>query len=177
MINCLCIFLYLGVDLFPGKEDGTWLGITKCGKFGALTNYRQSAQSYLHDARGRGFLVTDYLTGDQMHEEYMIEILSNGHQYNGFNLILGKLSFKNESKIGYYCNLEGKMIKNLTPGVHVLSNRTLNYPWPKVVYGREKFEEILSKNSENKRDLTDKLMGLLNERRRLVSKSWNECVA
>ncbi|XP_031551611.1 transport and Golgi organization 2 homolog [Actinia tenebrosa] len=164
-----------GIDLVPGKEDGTWLGITKCGKFGALTNYRQSDEFISQDMKGRGFLVTDYLTGDQTCEEYLTELSSNGHQYNGFNLILGKLSLENESKFGYYCNTEGKVIKLLTPGIHVLSNRTLNFPWPKVVYGREKFEEIISKNSANKRDLIDGLMGLLNERRRHFPNEDDSC--
>ena len=49
------------------KNKGTWLGITKYGKFAAVTNYRNPS-TYRSDAPSRGRLVRRYLTGNQNSE-------------------------------------------------------------------------------------------------------------
>jgi uncharacterized protein with NRDE domain len=51
--------LLAGRDL---KEKGTWLGITRQGKFAAITNYRDPA-SFMFNAQSRGKLVKDFLCG------------------------------------------------------------------------------------------------------------------
>ena len=73
-------------------SHGTWLGMTKQGKWAVLTNYRepQSAQGQkLHD-RSRGLLVTDYLNSD-MPPMTFAQKLAAQHSYAGFNLIVGNL--------------------------------------------------------------------------------------
>lgn len=48
------------------KMLGTWMGITRSGRFAALTNFRDpSAQ--LTNPQSRGKLVSDYLCGNQNH--------------------------------------------------------------------------------------------------------------
>lgn len=46
------------------EKSGTWLGITRQGRFAALTNYRDPAL-YNSDALSRGGLVSGYLLGTQ----------------------------------------------------------------------------------------------------------------
>lgn len=156
------------MDLEPGKKGGTWLGITTDGKFAAVTNYRQAPKFIDPKARGRGHLVPDFLKGSGDVQSYLEAVGSEGDKYNGFNLLVGKLSQNGETKIGWYCNVEDKQITMLEPGIHVLSNKVLNCFWPKMAYGRERFAEILEETS-TKEELVDKLMGLLSTRQRLVN--------
>lgn len=149
-----------GMDLEPGKEGGTWLGITKDGKFAALTNYKQAQQFVNSNAIGRGYLVPDFLKGNDSVREYLQRISDGADNYNGFNLLLGQLSLHGKTVMGYYSNIEETVINMLSPGIHVLSNKTLNCSWPKMVYGRKRFSEILDENC-SKQVLIDKLIELL----------------
>uniref|UniRef100_A0A3B1JZ59 Transport and golgi organization 2 homolog (Drosophila) n=1 Tax=Astyanax mexicanus TaxID=7994 RepID=A0A3B1JZ59_ASTMX len=74
-----------GLDLEEGKEGGSWLGITKRGKLAALTNYLEGRPN--PDAQGRGFLVSNFLTDNLDSFSYMRKVASEGHLYNGFNLL------------------------------------------------------------------------------------------
>ncbi|HMB60719.1 MAG TPA: NRDE family protein, partial [Xanthomonadales bacterium] len=47
-----------GRDLVAG---GTWLGLSKCGRFAAITNFRQPGET-LENARSRGELPVNFLT-------------------------------------------------------------------------------------------------------------------
>uniref|UniRef100_A0A7N9C8Q7 Transport and golgi organization 2 homolog n=1 Tax=Macaca fascicularis TaxID=9541 RepID=A0A7N9C8Q7_MACFA len=78
-----------GLDMEEGKEGGTWLGISTRGKLAALTNYLQPQLDW--QARGRGELVTHYLTTDVDSLSYLKKVSMEGHLYNGFNLIAADL--------------------------------------------------------------------------------------
>lgn len=158
-------FFHAGIDLCPGKEGGTWLGISKFGQLGILTNYRLSPELNSSESLGRGSLATDFLKSDKNAQEYIKEIQSNGSKYNGFNLLVGNLSFSSETEIYWYCNKEDKAVHKLSSGFHGLSNRLLDFPWPKLVYGKNKFTEIV-KTAQNEEDMVNDLFELLNEKRR-----------
>ncbi|XP_026540715.1 transport and Golgi organization protein 2 homolog isoform X2 [Notechis scutatus] len=79
-----------GLDMEEGKEGGSWLGISKKGKMAALTNYMQP-QINKH-AKGRGALVTNFLTSEMDSYSYLKKVALEGHLYNGFNLIAADLS-------------------------------------------------------------------------------------
>lgn len=111
------------------EKRGTWLGITKEGRFAALTNYRAPAhmQAKKHS---RGKIVSDYLTGNKTPENYIHDIQQMKELYSGFNLLLG-----NSNHLIYYNNIENTMTK-VDSGTHSLSNHFLNTPWPKVEKGK-----------------------------------------
>uniref|UniRef100_A0A6I8T2Q7 Transport and golgi organization 2 homolog n=1 Tax=Xenopus tropicalis TaxID=8364 RepID=A0A6I8T2Q7_XENTR len=88
-----------GLDMESGKEGGTWLGINKRGKFAALTNYLQPKID-LH-AKGRGSLVTSFLTSEIDSFSYLKKISAEGHLYNGFNLLAADFNTK-EDVMCYY---------------------------------------------------------------------------
>jgi uncharacterized protein with NRDE domain len=121
-----------GRDLEAG---GTWLGITREGRWAALTNFRQPG-SYRSDAPSRGRLVSDYLLGTMTQPQYLASIEPNAHEYNGFNLLVGDLG-----AIHYLSNCDGGA-RRIEPGVHGLSNHLLNTPWPKVALGRKYLEGL-----------------------------------
>ncbi|XP_064024627.1 transport and Golgi organization protein 2 homolog isoform X2 [Pogoniulus pusillus] len=79
-----------GLDMEEGKEGGTWLGISKRGKMAALTNYLQPKTD--KNAKGRGALVTNFLTADLDSYSYLKKVSVEGHLYNGFNLLAADLN-------------------------------------------------------------------------------------
>jgi uncharacterized protein with NRDE domain len=115
-----------GRDLEAG---GTWLGVTRNGRFAALTNYRDPARNTM-GAPSRGVLVRRFLIGGQSAEDYLSELESCADRYNGFNLIFGDPD-------GLWCFSNcGEGEQALAPGVYGLSNHLLDTPWPKVARGK-----------------------------------------
>ncbi|MBW1667096.1 MAG: NRDE family protein [Deltaproteobacteria bacterium] len=139
-----------GRDLVGG---GTWLGISKKGRIGLLTNYRDP-QSRRQDAPSRGALVSGYLLGKQSPVQYLEEVREKAHLFNGFNLVVG-----NKDKIYYYSNRTGEISK-LPPGIHGLSNHLLNTPWPKVVRGKQGISRLMEDSGDV---LVEKLFELLKD--------------
>jgi uncharacterized protein with NRDE domain len=126
-----------GADFWPdhpqilaGRDleaDGTWLGMTRSGRFAALTNYRDPA-SHKPQAPSRGKLVADFLAGDTAIETYLDAL--DAAAYNGFNLLLG-----DGQKLVAFSNISMQR-HDLLPGVYGLSNALLDTPWPKVGAGK-----------------------------------------
>ncbi|KAK0709904.1 NRDE protein-domain-containing protein [Lasiosphaeria miniovina] len=100
-------------------ERGTWLGVTKNGKFAVLTNYRETdthdTMHPIHGKRSRGGMVTAWLGADpaESSHDFVRKMLESGDVkgVGGFSLICGKLR---------KANLEGE--KGLEP-LAILSNR------------------------------------------------------
>jgi uncharacterized protein with NRDE domain len=79
--------LIVGIDAQPGREGGTWLGMSvKNRKIGALLNIHQPVLSL--DKKPRGRLVVDYLVTDGDAQTYLNEINQERQLYSPFNLIL-----------------------------------------------------------------------------------------
>jgi uncharacterized protein with NRDE domain len=118
-------------DILAGRDlkgGGTWLGVTRSGKFSAITNYREPGGPK-PDAPSRGHLVIAFLSGNSSSQSYLETVSAAGQTYSGFNLIVG-----DASGLYYYSN-RGSGIHKLEPGWYGLSNHLLNTPWPKVGKG------------------------------------------
>ena len=50
----VALWCFPGMDLSPTKEGGTWLGVSKSGKLGAITNYLEAKINALALGRGEG---------------------------------------------------------------------------------------------------------------------------
>ncbi|MGO5000123.1 NRDE family protein [Oceanisphaera sp. W20_SRM_FM3] len=120
--------------IWAGRDQqagGTWLGINRSGRFAALTNVREAQMSV--GKRSRGELVTDFLTSSLSPQAYLAQVLSQGEQYAGFNLLLGDLAMdKDEGELWYGGNRAGGEARRLNAGSYGLSNAQLNTPWPKL---------------------------------------------
>ncbi len=127
--------VYGGRDLQGG---GTWLGVTKSGRFSAVTNFRDPSAP--PGTRSRGDLVADYLKSDQPAREYLVKVERNRNEYSGFNLLIGEIGKKREL---FYHSNRAEGIRELTPGIYGLSNGLLDTPWPKVVKGTARFAELV----------------------------------
>lgn len=107
--------------------QGSWLGVTRQGRFALLTNHREPGKTN-PTAPSRGELVSRYLDGDSATERYMAEVQQQGSAYNGFNLLAG------DADSAWYVGNRSKQTEpeRLAPGRYVVSNHLLNTPWPKA---------------------------------------------
>ncbi|RJG00904.1 NRDE family protein [Noviherbaspirillum sedimenti] len=129
--------VYAGRDL---KGGGTWIGVSRDGRFAAITNIRAPSETRA-DAPTRGRLVADYLAGNARPAQYLSQIAPDAAQYNGFNLLVG-----DREQLIWYSNRAGDDERNgkpLAPGVYGLSNAGLDACWPKVVRTKAQFASLL----------------------------------
>ncbi len=120
-------------DVLAGRDlqaGGTWLGLTRTGRFAAVTNFAEDPPDPLPPL-SRGNLTGQFLTSNQHALSYLHEIDQRAMQYRGFNLLLG------HSDALYYYSNHQQQIKSLDPGCYGLSNQYLDCTWPKVVDGRD----------------------------------------
>lgn len=118
------------------EAQGTWMAMTKDGKIGMVTNYRD-LKNINPNAPTRGLLITDFLFNGYEAESYLKEVHLKASQYNGFNLVIGSID-----ELYYYSNYQSKIVK-LNNGFYGLSNHLLDTPWPKVRRGKEKMASVL----------------------------------
>jgi uncharacterized protein with NRDE domain len=128
---------------------GTWLGITRAGRFAAVTNFREG-QKRKEGAPSRGRIVSDYLETRTPPGQYIETIDKRRDVYSGFNLLLG-----DRDGLYYYSNRtphrpHGRSpgIRKLKPGVYGISNHLMDTPWPKVAIGKNMFRSIIEKEEK-----------------------------
>lgn len=128
-------------DVLAGRDleaGGTWLGISRNGRFAGLTNYRDPARQR-NGAPSRGALVSDYLAGNSTPAAYEQALHERGRACNGYNLLFGDLDHMH-----YQSNMDDAH-GPLAPGVYGLSNHLLDTPWPKVSRGKSALAEALDR--------------------------------
>lgn len=126
-------------ELLAGKDleaGGTWMGISKSGNWGALTNYRDPS-SIRENPPSRGELVLDYLKNNSQMESYLSEIQAKAQEYNGFNLLAG-----DRNSVWHYSNVTDA-ITELSAGIHGVSNALLDTSWPKLDQAKKDLEAVI----------------------------------
>lgn len=139
------------------QEHGTWLGMTKDGRFAVLTNFRDEGVEVSKD-KSRGGIVTAWLqpetssasTVDQF-AEHMIEDVGI-HDVGGFSLAYGRLAKDRAGGLAILSNrsttLEGlTRIAKDAGETHGLSNSHFgDITWPKVVHGELLLRQAVTAN-------------------------------
>jgi uncharacterized protein with NRDE domain len=141
--------LLAGRDMEAG---GTWLGVTRDGRFAAVTNYREAHGPAL---RSRGDLVRDYLVGAQAPAAYVQSVQAIAHDFAGFNLLLG-----DRDQLWWFSNRSDSPVR-LSPGIYGLSNHLLDTPWPKVQTAKAALAALCAAGEPT----TSSLLDLLEDRR------------
>ncbi|MFD1451974.1 NRDE family protein [Oceanobacillus sojae] len=130
-------------DILGGRDLlqlGTWLAVSKQGKFAAVTNYRDPE---LPEAKtfSRGELPVDFLLQNIDGKMFLDQLSKNRHNYAGYNILFG-----DKDKLYQYNNVynQGSEIK---AGVYGLSNDTLNTPWPKVERSKSELSDYIQSHT------------------------------
>jgi uncharacterized protein with NRDE domain len=130
--------LLAGRDL---EQGGTWMGVTRNGRFAAITNFRDPERT-VPAPRSRGQLTLDYLKGNTAAGLWIEAIAGDAPAYAGFNLLLGdggEMWYASNSAPG-----QAMTTTRLQPGVFGLSNARLDTPWPKVCLGKQRLTRLLA---------------------------------
>jgi uncharacterized protein with NRDE domain len=136
-------------ELIGGRDlqaGGTWLAAT-ASRVAALTNVRENPANVREGltetppgAPSRGELVRQALTTDDPARWLETLAAQGARQYAGFNLLVmvgGRLWSLHHSRHETVC-------RRLDPGLHGLSNASLDTPWPKLVRARDALQQALN---------------------------------
>ncbi len=136
------------------KACGTWLGVTRTGRFAMITNYRDPG-TFMPTAPSRGGIVSGFLRSPAPPREFLTSLEGKGGKYNGFSLLAGDFdtlySFSNRGRL-----------EELNPGIYGLSNHLLDTPWPKVETGKKKLRSVLDRGDFS----CDEIFSVLDDRQR-----------
>lgn len=115
------------------EARGTWMGISRGGKFAAVTNYRGGTEP--RAAHSRGALVTGFLSGGETAGAYIESVIAKSGSYSGFNLIAS-----DGAELWWLSNRDGSP-RRLEPGIYGLGNALLDSP--DVEPRKRRFHEAL----------------------------------
>ena len=118
-------------DILAGRDlsaMGTWMGVSRSGRFAAVTNYRGAREPTA--AESRGALVTGFLATDTAPAAYMADVASRATRYSGFNLLVS-----DRQELWWMSNRDGAPRK-LEPGYYALGNLLLDSPEVQPVKAR-----------------------------------------
>jgi uncharacterized protein with NRDE domain len=141
--------LFAGRDLEAG---GTWLGVTGDGRIAALTNFRDGPARPM--PRSRGELVVECLRARD-EDAALCGLAERAGEYGGFTLLAGRPGRLRS------LSSRSRRLEEVPGGIHALSNRDLDTPWPKAVRTRD----ALSRLVEAGRFGVEEVFGLLGDRR------------
>ena len=99
---------------------GTWMGVSRAGKFAAVTNYRGGCEASALESRG--FLVTRYLENAHSAHAYVTEVARRGSDYSGFNLLA-----EDRDEL-WWCSNRGGDPRRLHAGIYGVGNLLLDTP-------------------------------------------------
>nr|WP_298374068.1 NRDE family protein [uncultured Halomonas sp.] len=128
-----------GRDLQAG---GTWLAAHRCGRLAAVTNVRAPEFAIPANAISRGELVRQALECDSLEHWLRTLTRTQAHRYAGFNL----LASDGKRLWHLHHGPSGTTLERIAPGVHGLSNASLDTPWPKLLSTRAGLADVVAKN-------------------------------
>ena len=106
-----------GRDLEAG---GTWLGVSRGGRFASVTNYRGGRDP--NALESRGVLVTRFLDGKASAREYVEQLPGRGASYSGFNFLA------DDGHELWWCSNRDSGPRRLDAGIYGLGNLLLDTP-------------------------------------------------
>lgn len=119
-----------GRDLEAG---GTWMGVSRGGKFAAVTNYRGAREA--RAAESRGALVSRFLDHGEAPAAYVDGVVKNANQYSGFNLLAA------DGEELWWMSNRGGEPRRLEQGIYGLGNTLLDAP--EVDAAKQRFTRAL----------------------------------
>ena len=116
------------------EARGTWMGISRSGRFAAVTNFRGAGEP--RAAQSRGSLVSVFLDGTEGPAKYVESLVERGSSYGGFNLLV-----TDGAELWWISNRDGTPRK-LDPGIYGLGNALLDSA--DVEPRKRRFQDVIS---------------------------------
>ncbi len=123
-------------DVIGGRDleaGGSWLAVTRDGRFAAVTNVRAGPPR--RGKRSRGALVADFVRGSQSARDYAQIIARLRDEFGPFNLIVG------DRDSAWGASTLSETAWRFADGVHVLSNGPPLPRWPKAQHLADAFAD------------------------------------
>ena len=120
-----------GQDLQSG---GTWMGVTKSGRWAVVTNFRDAADKKAYPT-SRGHLIQAFLESDLTPIRFAQALEKRQCDYAGFNLLFG------DQDQAVYMSNRGEAPQVLAKGVYVVSNGLMTEHWEKTKHLRKRFTQ------------------------------------
>ncbi|XP_028235768.1 transport and Golgi organization 2 homolog [Glycine soja] len=149
-------------DILAGRDEiamGTWLACSTQGRVAFLTNVLELHT--LPEAKRRGDLPVLFLRSSKKPKEFAESLKLEAHYYNGFNIVVADIVSKSMVYISNRPKGQPITIKEVPPGLHVLSNDKLDSPWHKALRLEFSFKEHVAKYGEGEipvKEVIQKLM-------------------
>lgn len=102
------------------EARGTWMGVSRSGRFAAVTNYRGAQEPRAPESRGA--LVARYLANGETPARYISALRERAAAYSGFNLLVA-----DDAELWWISNRDGAP-RRLEPGIYGLGNALLDSP-------------------------------------------------
>mgnify|MGYP001228976976 FL=1 len=136
--------------VLSGKDEeggGSWLGVSKDGRFAAITNFKETLQDK-GTLKSRGQLVSNFLYSKNLLARLYLKDIKK-EEYAGFNLLL-----VDKEGINYFSN-RTKREKNIDEGTHVIGNILLDSNTPKTQKAKSEFDILMTKPLDGESNLID----------------------
>lgn len=138
------IHRWADLPIIAGRDfeaGGTWMGVSTVvpGRFAAVTNVRIGEPKAMPDKRSRGNLPVDFLVGEMSAADYAARLIADADRYAPVNLLVA-----DDDEMWWATNAPEPAGAPVQPGVHGLSNGSLDSDWPKVTDGAEALAGVLA---------------------------------
>ena len=138
-------FLRDAPDVFGGidlRAGGSWLLVSKRRRLAAITNVRVGLSPEVAP-RSRGELVKSFATSNASAAEFAASIAPVVHAYGRFNLLL----WDGDALlcVGNHPQFHAEVV---APGLHALSNASLDTDWPKTRRAKQALSDWLQLQNE-----------------------------
>ncbi len=134
-------------DVLAGRDlqaGGTWLGVSRNGRFATVTNYREMQRSTPR-LRSRGEIVSKFIGSDTGPSDFVASI--DGEKYAGYSLLAS------DRRQMIYASNRSQEPSVLEPGVYGLSNAHLDEAWPKVLRSRDALNQLIDSDTVDETSL------------------------
>ena len=135
------------------ETGGAWLGVTREGRFAAITQYRDPKKAR-PDLPSRELIVSEFLTSGAGSLETLRTLSARPRDDNPFTVLM------HDGAVLGWCSNRVRGARRLEAGVYGLSNHLLGTPWHKVKTGTRDLKALLDSDTVGARDL----LSLLDER-------------